>query len=142
MRFMKLIVLSVFSLIIFGCEKHHVVLTSKVQKREIANEEDFDIFLDRFNTDSSFQISRVNFPVKVVEFNTEKLTEDTLILNQTNYHFNQINKKSKDYTIEKVIASDSAEVLLKGIDNGIYREFFFSKKNGIWKLNTWNDLST
>lgn len=120
----------------------NVPLRIKVQQSENLTDENFEVFFNRFIIDSTFQISRINFPIKTIQLDTENLKEDTLEFNQSNYHFNKIDKQSKYYKIEKVIASDSAKVSLKGIDNGIYLEFFFSKKNGNWKLNTWNDSST
>jgi len=139
---MKNILLYLFLIFNFSCQKHNESLKPKIKETEKIKDEDFEVFLDKFNSDSTFQTSRINFPIKTIQLDTENLKENTIEYNQSNYHLSKIDKQSKYYKIEKVIMSDSAKVYLKGIDNGIYIEFFFFKKNGIWKLDTWNDLST
>lgn len=145
---MKSSFLILIILLSFSCQKQNKdsanksVLKIEIKKSDIIQDEDFENFFERFNNDSIFQVSRVDFPIKVIELDTDNLKEDTLELNQTNYYFQEIAKESRDYNIEKSISKDSTKIILKGIDNGIYKEIFFFMDNGKWKLKTWSDLST
>ena len=105
-------------------------------------EESFDTFFIKFAKDSIFQSSRINFPIKVVELDSENLIEQTITLTKDNYYFQNIKFDSKDYEIQKEVKNSSAKVILKGIENGIFMEMFFIKTNQKWNLKTWNNFST
>lgn len=149
----KYIFILSISFIFFNCKndinsKLITIETNKIDysinnKNDInASSESFEKFFIKFSNDSLFQVSRINFPINVVEFNSEKIIEETIELNRENYYFQNIRKNSKDYTIEKKIKQFDATVYLKGIEKGIYMELFFEKKNGHWFLKTWNNFST
>jgi len=145
----KNIFLLVILLLSFNCNK---IQDSKLYKNEkIAEErkiinkdktEIFDDFFKKFSQDSVFQKSRVDFPIKVVELETEELKEDTLTLTSNNYYFQNIKSDSKDYEILKKVSSNKATITLKGIENGIFMDLFFIKKDGKWILKTWNNFSS
>lgn len=121
---------------------------SKINK--ITNEENFNEFILKFNKDSIFQISRIDFPLKVKESDFEKeyrLSE--IIIQKANYQKmdftylesykkQEYDKFEQDIKIEK----NSAVIKIRGIDNGIFADYIFEKRNGKWYLITWIDSST
>jgi len=143
-------IILLFLLTLFSCNNENSKVTNNKNfsekplknKTTVNNDEKFNDFFIRFSSDSTFQSSRVHFPIRVMELNTEKLSDETIILNKNNYYFQNIDLKSKDYKINEEVKNDSAKVTLKGIENGIFMEIFFYKKNGIWWLKTWNNFST
>lgn len=109
---------------------------------------DFKIFLNFFNKDSTFQISRVKFPLKIKDLNEDfELRERTI--NKEEYYlkkfdFNEINKLEVFNEYKQRISVNENNVLIEinGIENGIACEFYFKKINNKWKLVSWIDQST
>jgi hypothetical protein len=107
--------------------------------------EDFDTFLQRFNTDSVFQISRVLFPM-TIQLNDEnyELTEE--IIAKKDYHIIDFtyddNSPNKEFQQTVNLTGDKAVIELRGIENGIMADYYFERKNGSWYLVTVTDAST
>ena len=155
-----------FTLISSACKKSIVVKNQndekiKIIKTDINNkvenikisipknvDSDFKIFLNFFNKDSIFQISRVEFPIKIKDFNEEfELRERTV--NKDEYYlkkfdFNEINKTEifNEYKQTITLNDNTALIEINGIENGIACEFYFKKINDIWKLVSWINQST
>tara|TARA_R110001583_G_scaffold171794_3_gene325534 strand:- start:749 stop:1246 length:498 start_codon:yes stop_codon:yes gene_type:complete len=109
---------------------------------------DFDTFLKRFNKDSIFQKSRINFPMTVKELEYENYEIIEKIINLDNYNIIDltIDKSSEtreydQYSQKTLIKENKAIIEIRGIDNGINCEYEFEKKNEKWKLVTWRNLS-
>lgn len=113
--------------------------------------ESFDPFFDRFNTDSTFQRSRVVFPLDYYSV-TEESTDnelinqpidagDYLILDLT-YHDSLAKREFDAY--ERIIQTkkDTTWVKFTGVDNGIHEEFIFQCRKGKWFLVKAVDAST
>jgi hypothetical protein len=45
------------------------------------------------------------------------------------------------YTQNIKTKGNKAVVEIRGVDNGIYSDFYFEKINGKWHLKSWNDSS-
>jgi len=110
---------------------------------------EFEIFLELFNRDSVFQISRVNFPIKSKEINYDNYETFEKTINISNYEIIDLTidpsseKKEYDkYTQKTILKELKAIIEIRGIDNGINCDYEFEKINGEWKLTTWRNLST
>lgn len=133
---------------LIGCKRQ---AKTDVQK-EIVYENvdlDFKLFLDLFNKDSVFQMSRVDFPIKVNDFYKVEFELNERTINQNEYHLKKfsINRTSEkesftDYEQTIEIENEKASIEITGIENGIAIMYQFKKINGKWKLITWIDQST
>ncbi|WP_316632922.1 DUF4348 domain-containing protein [uncultured Flavobacterium sp.] len=120
-------------------------------------DENFEVFLDKFNRDSVFQISRVKFPLKVKEIDLETMAE----LDKNRSDFKEITILKSKYTkldftypkdaltrefdryTQKIKTKNNITIVeIRGVDNGIYSDFYFEKINGKWFLKTWKEQST
>jgi len=108
---------------------------------------DFKQFLELFSADSEFQMNHVVFPLKYISVDIEENEEIKLIKRQDwkMLHFkNDSQTQNRDidaYDQVIEINSDSAKVLIRGIDNGINIDFIFEKKDESWFLIEWGDYS-
>ena len=106
----------------------------------------FETFIEYFNKDSLFQISRIDFPLKVKA--SDQNEEIETIINRSDFQMlNFGNKSAKTREFDKYeeiikVNGNKAIIETRGIDNGIFIDIYFEKKNGKWKLLTWVDSST
>lgn len=109
--------------------------------------ENLNAFLARFNKDKDFQLSRIVFPLKIVQLNME--VENEADFDMHNYYVPKAEWEpidvfytDRDYkqTIEE--KGNEATVKQRGINNGIYIDYHFKKKEGHWFLETYTDEST
>ena len=135
----------------------------KVEKSKIENQaskitdENFEDFLKDFSRDSIFQISRVKFPLKVKEIDLESMTEidenksglkERTILKSEytkldfTYPKDALTKELDRYSQKNILKNNLMTVEIRGIDNGIYSDFYFEKINGKWFLKSWKEQST
>lgn len=140
----------------------------KVEKPKIENiktenqtskitDENFEAFLNNFSRDSLFQISRVKFPLKVKEIDLESMEE----INENKSGFKERTISKSEYTKldftypndaltreldrysqKNILKNNLMTVEIRGIDNGIYSDFYFEKINGKWFLKSWEEQST
>ncbi|MFH6997230.1 DUF4348 domain-containing protein [Flavobacterium sp. FlaQc-57] len=120
-------------------------------------DENFEDFLKDFSRDSLFQISRVKFPLKVKEIDLESMEE--IKENKSGFKERTISKSEytkldftypKDaltreldrYSQKNILKNNLMNVEIRGIDNGIYSDFYFEKINGKWFLKSWKEQST
>ena len=112
-------------------------------------DENFKTFLDNFSKDSVFQISRVIFPLKVTELDYNNELESIVRIIQKKeytkldfeYPKDALTREFDRYTQNIKTKGDKAVVEIRGVDNGIYSDFYFEKINGKWHLKSWNDSS-
>lgn len=169
MRLKSTVMLVLTSFLFFNCKNEaskpqstKLELTKQKSKKteiQIPNvaEEDFEAFLAKFNHDSIFQISRVKFPLRVKEIDLESMAEldkkksefkERTILksNYTTLDFtypkDALTRDFDRYTQEIKIKKDITVVEIRGVDNGIYSDFYFKKIDGKWYLQTWKEQST
>ncbi|MEZ4842974.1 MAG: DUF4348 domain-containing protein [Bacteroidia bacterium] len=140
-------------LFVIGCTKSGNTESNAMQaitKEEIAQNVDLDFatFLNYFNQDSQFQISRVLFPLKIEKLNYDlemietSITEEEYSARQ--FPFSKIETKEifQTYTQIITIESDTATIAIEGIENGLVANYHFLKLNGKWKLTSIFDPST
>lgn len=110
---------------------------------------DFNLFIDKFSNDSTFQLSRTKFPLKIRWYDIDNDNDYIFYENKSNFEIIDFRKKKStgvDNQWEQKINLDtnntSAIIEIKGIENGILVNYFFEKINGAWILTAIEDIST
>jgi hypothetical protein len=142
-----------FSILLFiGCtsdkkqESNHSDSNTTVNKLPINVDQHFETFIKYFSSDSLFQVSRIDFPLKGKELDEED--EKEIIINKSAFRKLDFNKDFKNsngtdrYELKMKVNGNKATVETRGIDNGIYIDTYFEKKDGKWKLVSWVNSST
>ncbi len=107
--------------------------------------EDFDQFLQSFSKEEAFQLKRIKFPLKAIVPDTDHegmapmeeaigkyewepldLTYDSTFLTRTYDQYYQVVRFN----------GDTAVVEIRGINNGIYADYYFSLIDNRWYLVT------
>ena len=113
------------------------------ENRKQTGHEDFYQFLDKFNTKRIFQLERIVFPITVSAPNAdqitlapteEKIEEADWELLDLSYDSTYTSRDFDKYTQTVSFRKDTAHVVLRGIDNGIYADYYFKLINGKWYL--------
>ena len=123
------------------------IITNEEKKPETVSDkhkqEDFNHFFKLFNHDTVFQISRINFPLKVKINNDDLELVDYVIL-KNEYTTINLDKKPKErsYNQQIILKKDKAVIQQRGINNGIFIDYYFERIDGKWQLITWIDVST
>lgn len=109
----------------------------------VSHNEDFYGFLEKFNTEEFFQMKRIVFPIKVVVPDAEDEgmapMEETIgkydweLLDLT-YDSTYASRDYDSYLQNIVFKKDSAIVEIRGIDNGIYADYYFKLLDDKWFL--------
>jgi Domain of unknown function (DUF4348) len=159
MKTLKIYLYLIPVLTFLGCkqESQNVETEKSTEsKKEIAKytipdnvDDDFKVFLDYFSKDSVFQISRINFPLKVKEIDENNMLESIEKIIQKKdytkldfeYPKDALTREYDRYSQEIKTDKNKTVIEIRGIDNGIYSDFFFEKLNGKWFLKSWNDTS-
>lgn len=101
------------------------------------NNENFSKFLNIFYSDSAFQISRIQFPLKTYCNDNERtLKQDTIcIFERSEWNMiKQIEQDSVKYEQKISIQKNIAKETTIGKTYGFYYELTFSNINGKWYL--------
>ncbi len=115
------------------------------ENRKQAGHEDFYQFLDKFNTKRIFQLKRIIFPITVsapdadriaLEPTEEKIEKEDWELLDLSYDSTYTTRDYDKYTQTVNFRKDTAHVALRGIDNGIYADYYFKLIDGEWFLVT------
>jgi hypothetical protein len=126
----------------FSCNSISKCSNKSVRKDKT---EDFKTFLYKFKTDSTFQYSRVSFPLTQELSGDLDESENSIIqIDSQDWHYLDLKYDPSIETSYKEIidvSKSSAQLFYKGIDNGIYIEYIFELKDKIWYLKRWNDFS-
>ncbi|MDR1742869.1 MAG: DUF4348 domain-containing protein [Dysgonamonadaceae bacterium] len=140
---------ALLSLLLISCS--HNPRENRLQKEDspniiaVSSSEDFQRFLDKFNTEEIFQLKRIVFPIKVTIPDTHNegmgLMEETVgkydweLLDLT-YDTTYASREYDRYLQNVVFKNDTAIVEVRGIDNGIYADYYFKLINNEWFLVT------
>ncbi|MFK8266259.1 DUF4348 domain-containing protein [Capnocytophaga cynodegmi] len=100
---------------------------------------EFDEFFKKFNTDKSFQLSKIIFPITISIDEMGEISQKTIAKNK--WEFDEIDENSDMYYVIKTVEGDNATVWLSGKENGINVEYFFEKRNEKWFLVSMKDSS-
>ncbi|MDO5665442.1 MAG: DUF4348 domain-containing protein [Bacteroidia bacterium] len=130
-----------------GAAKENTDDTQKKSDVEIVQikNENFDRFLDDFNTNRIFQLERIVFPITVMTPDVDRIalapTEEIIekmdweLLDLT-YDSTYTTRDFDRYTQTINFRKDTAHVALRGIDNGIFADYYFKLIEGEWYLVT------
>lgn len=114
------------------------------------NEEDFATFLENFNTKPTFQRQRVLFPVEATLLDPSQYGMETVkeeigyqdwILLDFSYDSTYTTRQLDSYEQRIRLYNDSSIIEQRGIDNGIFSNYVFTKKEGKWYLKSFIDVS-
>lgn len=115
-----------------------------------AVEEDFYSFLQNFNKKPTFQRKRVLFPLDATlldpsEYSMQSVSEEIKynewILLDFSYDSTYATRQMDGYKQLIRVYDDSTIIEQRGIDNGIYANYYFVKKSGNWYLKSFTDIS-
>lgn len=117
---------------------------------ELQVNEDFFVFFQVFCQDSTFQMSRIKFPLTDTFLGSNLDSVITRKIAKSDWTFLRI-KEFKTNTFEYYFSSfanrrlpDTDEMVYSiiGIENGIQIDYFFKRENGKWFLVKIENLST
>lgn len=118
-----------------------ITQTIIAQKKTTAPGEVFSSFFEKFNNDKNFQLSRINFPLTIKLNNDDFELVDYTITKEKHITL-KLNLKEAEYKQKTILKNNTVIVQQRGINNGIFIDYIFEKKNGLWFLKTWIDQST
>lgn len=117
---------------------------------DVTHTEDFNSFLEDFNHKPTFQRQRILFPIEATlldpsDYGMQTIKEnidyqDWLLLDFT-YDSTYLTRQMDKYKQRIVIYNDSALIEQRGVDNGIFANYLFTKKEGKWFLKSFIDVS-
>lgn len=158
-KVIKYLSFTLLMLVIINCKKN----TELIEKTDISKskkeisvketakniDENFNTFLEVFSKDSLFQISRVKYPLIQKEWiDPEKGTVEKLITKKTyeildfTYPKDALTREFDRYTQKIKTNKNKTVIEIRGVDNGIYSDYFFEKLNGKWMLISCSEQST
>lgn len=127
--------------------------SNETQYRTIPTKEaidnNFNDFINKFSTDSTFQITRTRFPLKTKWYDIDNDKDSLFYKDRASFEMMDFRKKKStgqyDQWEQKIVVAKnntSATIEIRGIDNGIMVEYLFEKINGAWMLIEMADSST
>ncbi|AFD08617.1 DUF4348 domain-containing protein [Solitalea canadensis] len=109
----------------------------------------FNDFIEKFSTDSAFQLNRTKFPLKTKWYDIFNDRDSLIYRNRLDFEVMDFRKKTLashlDQWEQKIVVdknNTSATIEIRGIENGIRVDYLFKKINGAWMLIEINDSST
>lgn len=116
----------------------------------ISREDEFKVFISRFNTDPLFQLESFNFPLEILTLKdpTVDNDHDTIQMTIKEYYrisFTPLNSNIVDGEIKlsyQYPSSNLAIILVQQEETGVHIEYYFSRQKGLWKLMKVLDMST
>ncbi len=125
-------------------------LSSNSNDLNNSGEEAFDQFIRKFSTEESFQFERIKFPVSVIIPDNDR--EGTAPMHDSigkydwemldlSYDSTYLTRPYDQYSQMVRFGDDTAVVEIRGINNGIYADYYFTLINKKWYLVTLYDAS-
>ena len=120
-----------------------VFSTTTILAQQNNKAEEFASFFEKFNNNRTFQMSRIYFPLTVKLNNDDFELVDYIIIKEkyTPINLNK-NKEERDYNQQTILKKDAVIIQQRGLNNGIFIDYIFEKRKGLWFLKTWIDKST
>lgn len=164
MKISNLIFFCLFILFLFSCvqgteKKGRMTGKEKVEtessradneQEALAGKENFDLFIRKFSTQESFQLERIKFPINVIipddEHEGMAPMEETIgryeweLLDLT-YDSTYLTRPYDQYYQGVRYKNDTAVVEIRGINNGIYADYYFTLIDEKWYLVTLYEAS-
>lgn len=139
----------IFSTSCFNHKQETTDEQSKTTQDIPQTEENFDTFLINFSNKPTFQRKRVIFPIQAVllkpseygmEIVDEMITYQDWVLLDFTYDSTYTMRKVDSYEQHIRVYEDSSIIEHRGIDNDIYGNYYFIKKDGKWFLKSFSDV--
>lgn len=112
-------------------------------------DDDFNIFIEKFSSDSLFQLSRIKFPLMIIIYDMSNDRDSAMCINKSDFNILDFRKKKSsvqsDQWKQEIVFDNkhtSATIEIRGIDNGMMVDYLFEKVNGAWMLIEIKDSST
>jgi len=109
----------------------------------------FNDFIEKFSSDSAFQLSRTKFPLKIKWYDLDNDKDSLIYKNMSGFEMMDFRKKKStgqyDQWEQKIVVdknNTSATIEIRGIENGIMVDYLFEKINEAWILIEIDDSST
>jgi hypothetical protein len=117
---------------------------------QLSKEEEFKRFIERFSSDSQFQLRRIKFPISVIVPDTgdegmapkeESIGKYDWEQLDLSYDSTYLTRPYDQYYQVVRFRNDTAVVEIRGINNGIYADYYFSRIDDEWYLITLYEAS-
>lgn len=114
---------------------------NKISQKQVEN---FETFFKRFSEDSTFQVSRVEFPIRRKEYNIDLGEFERADISRQDWGFFDIATlaREKEYIITINRTGKNRVFALQKEDTGLYVEYIFEISNGVWQMVEIIDSST
>jgi len=115
-------------------------------KTDSTKKEKFEEFILKFMPDSSFQVSRIKFPLKYIKQNEDDGVDSTLIQKKdwiiiSFYSRDKYRTQTYDNFEKQMRDTDKRLVEFFGLDSGVNKEYKFQRINGFWYLTEYKNIS-
>lgn len=102
---------------------------------------DFNVFFEKFNTDSTFQFSSIEFPLKLIS--TEEDGKKESVINKQEWKFTKLSEqaKLKSKIKKKIVSNQEVQIEYSIEDTGVLVNHYFQYKNRSWVLTRIEDHS-
>jgi hypothetical protein len=133
-----------------GSETREKEVLSSTIDVALADSEEFDKFIQKFSTEESFQIERIKFPINIIVPDAghegmapmhETIGKYDWEMIDLSYDSTFLTRPYDQYYQAVRFTNDTAVVEIRGIDNGIYADYYFSLINKKWYLVTLYEAS-
>lgn len=133
-----------------GEVQERAALSSSPEEVTLSGKEEFDQFIQKFSTEESFQFERIKFPISVIIPDTghegmapmhENIGKYDWEMLDLTYDSTYLTRPYDQYYQVVRFENDTAVVEIRGIDNGIYADYYFSLINNKWYLVTLYEAS-
>jgi hypothetical protein len=124
---------------------------NELQGQIIANKEavddNFNDFIEKFSVDSTFQLSRIKFPLKTKLYDLSNDKDSIIYQDRAGFEMMDFSKKKPSgqyvqWEQRIVVEREKARIEIRGIENGIMVDYLFEKISGAWMLIEIDDSST
>ena len=144
-----LILICLFNLMLDSCS---IIQKNTNETKSIKNtvniisfqeEENFNIFLNKFQKDSIFQKERIIFPLKCLSYDTENDSFSEMYINKNEWKYIDFSKLPENY-LKKIIkiSDDEINYNFQIEDTGVSVNYIFKIYNSKWYLVEIKDEST
>lgn len=126
------------------------VISNDTGKVSEPGSENFNIFVERFSQEQSFQLNRIKFPISIVvpDAQDEGMAPIKETISKYEWEFLDLTYDSTYLTrpydqYYQVVRfrNDTAVVEIRGINNGIYADYYFALIDNEWYLVTLYEAS-
>lgn len=114
----------------------------QTKTENIFDQEDFEVFFERFNKDSAFQLSRIKFPLRNEVYDTDSGQFVYKTIERKAWKFFNLKKLPANY-VQKLSKDKFKYVFnIQIIDTGVNVDYIFTMLKGKWFLLKIVDSST